>query len=386
MTEPTPRSRILVVDDSPVAVAAIRSALGDEVDIEVEHDGESALATLERGSFDLVITDWLMPRLDGHALCRAIRARPALAGLYIIFLTVQDKKEHVVEGLLAGADDYVPKPFHAEELRARVRVGLRMVNAQRERAAAEAEREQLHREHIERLEELGRMKDEFVALVSHELRTPLTSILGYLEMVLEDADRLSDEQRDFLGVLERNALRLLQMVSDLLFVAQVESGKLRLELGDVELGPVVSETIEAQRPVAEAKRVRLRLDVEPVPPLRGDRARLAQLVDNLLANAIKFTPPEGSVEVRLHGLDDVTVIEVSDTGIGIPRDEQERVFQRFFRTSNVTEKEIPGTGLGLSIVKAIAESHGGSVVVSSSPGRGTTFRVELPVDRAAQAA
>jgi signal transduction histidine kinase len=358
----TLRARILVVDDSAVAVASIRSALADEGhEVHVEHDGEAALAALAKRSYDVLITDWLMPRLDGRALCRAIRSRPELADLYVIFLTVQDTKNQIVEGLLAGADDYVAKPFHPAELRARVRAGLRIVDAQKQRA------------------ELARMKEEFVAMVSHELRTPLTSILGYLEMVRDDGSMLSLEQRDFLDILERNAQRLLRLVGDLLFFAQVESRKLALEVGEVELASVVDECVEAQQPAADEKQVTLAVDVDSLPPLRADRSRLVQLLDNLVANAIKFTPAEGRVDVRLARANGSAVIEVADTGIGIPRDEQDRVFQRFFRTSNATAKAIPGTGLGLSIVKAIAEAHGGTASVSSAVGRGTTFRVALPL-------
>jgi signal transduction histidine kinase len=374
------RSRILLVDDSAIAVATISRALEGEVEIEVARDGEAALAALAERSYDLLITDWLMPRLDGHELCRAIRAKPELAGLYIIFLTVQDATAQIVEGLQAGADDYVSKPFQPEELRARVRVGLRIVAGQHQRAAAEAQREELHRQHVERLEEVARMKDEFVALVSHELRTPLTSILGYLEMLREDEATMTFEQRDFLDVLDRNAHRLLQMVSDLLFVAQVESGKLVLEVGSVELDSIVRECLEAQRPLAEAKDVTLAVRLRPIPPLSGDRARLAQLVDNVVANAIKFTPSGGRVEVRAGYDDGAAVLDVTDTGIGIAPDEQHRLFERFFRASSAIEKAIPGTGLGLSIVKAIAESHGGSISVSSAVGRGTTFRVRLPAE------
>jgi PAS domain S-box-containing protein len=238
----------------------------------------------------------------------------------------------------------------------------------------------LEREQNERLLELDKLKDEFVALVSHELRTPLTSIRGYLELVLDgEAGDLTDEQRQFLGVVERNADRLLALVGDLLFLAQVEAGKLTLEVGAVDVAAVAAQSVEAAQPLAEDKNIALTLAAGPVPLLAGDNARISQLLDNLISNALKFTPEKGRVDVRAHALDGSAVIEVRDSGIGIPVEEQERLFERFFRSSNATERQIQGTGLGLAISKAIVDAHGGQINVASELNAGTTFRVSLPI-------
>jgi PAS domain S-box-containing protein len=238
----------------------------------------------------------------------------------------------------------------------------------------------------EQLRALDTMKDEFVALVSHELRTPLTSILGYLELVLEgEAGEVTDDQRHFLSVVERNSRRLLRLVGDLLFVAQIEAGKLALECEAVDLGLIVSECLEAARPRAAEKRIELVPRIAPVPLLSGDRVRLAQLLDNLVSNAIKFTPEGGRVTVGLDHKAGSVSLEVSDTGMGIPPDEQSRLFERFFRTAGATKNAIQGTGLGLVITKAIAEAHGGRISLESEENVGTTFRVELPLQADVQA-
>jgi PAS domain S-box-containing protein len=225
------------------------------------------------------------------------------------------------------------------------------------------------------------LKDQFFALVSHELRTPLTSIIGYLELVLEDSEVLAPNQRRFLGVVDRNARRLLRLVGDLLFVAHVEAGRLALEMGEVDLRTLTVESVEAARPRAEGKDLALEAVVEGVPPMAGDRDRLAQVLDNLVSNAVKFTPERGSVTVRLTAQDSQAVIEVEDSGVGIPDAEQERLFERFFRASTATERAIPGVGLGLTIAKAIVEAHGGELDFESVVGAGTTFRVRLPLRR-----
>jgi len=222
-----------------------------------------------------------------------------------------------------------------------------------------------------------RLKDEFVALVSHELRTPLTSIIGYLDLVL-DEPFMSTDARRYLEVVERNAKRLLRLVGDLLFVAQAEAGRLAFDRGEVDLGQVASEAVETARPVAEKGEVDLVLEAEPVRPITGDRDRFAQVLDNLVSNAVKFTPPGGHVDVRVAEVGDQAVIEVRDTGLGVPEDEQDRLFERFFRASTARERAVPGAGLGLTVVKAIVDAHGGEIAVASRVGEGTTMRVALP--------
>ncbi len=231
----------------------------------------------------------------------------------------------------------------------------------------------------ERLRGLDRLKDEFVALVSHELRTPLTSIRGYLELVLDDAEQLTSEHKEFLQIVDRNVDRLLHLVSDLLLVAQADAGKLSFDWTAVALSPLVAQCVLAAQPAAEEADVELVFDSEPTEPIVGDPERLAQLLDNLISNAIKFTPAGGQVEVRVDASADPAVIEVRDTGFGIAAADQEQLFERFFRTRSATEMAIAGTGLGLSIAKAIVDAHGGSISVESAEGVGTTFRVELPL-------
>ncbi|HEV2591121.1 MAG TPA: HAMP domain-containing sensor histidine kinase [Gaiellaceae bacterium] len=229
------------------------------------------------------------------------------------------------------------------------------------------------------LRRLDQMKDEFVATVTHELRTPLTSISGYTDLLRETEDSgLSDEQSTYLKVVARNTDRLLMLVNDLLFAAGLQSSELAVDPEVVDLGELAREAVESVRPRAEAKGVGLRVETDGDTHVRGDRHRIAQLIDNLLSNAVKFTPEGGEVSVRSGGGDAGVLLEVRDSGIGIPAAEQEQLFTRFFRSSNAVADAIPGTGLGLYITNAIAQAHGGSIAVESAEGRGTTFVVTLP--------
>lgn len=229
--------------------------------------------------------------------------------------------------------------------------------------------------------ELDRLKDDFVATVSHELRTPLTSMMGFLEMIREgEAGQLTDDQKRFLAIVYRSSERLQRLVGDLLFVARLDASGLQLHFADVRLDEIAGEIVESSSALARSREILLRSDLGKVPAVLGDRERLVQLVGNLLSNAMKFTPAGGTVDVRTFVDGGNVVLEVADTGIGIPEGEQDRLFQRFFRSSTATEQAIPGTGLGLVISRAIAEAHGGTIGVTSKAGEGTCFRVELPLE------
>lgn len=247
------------------------------------------------------------------------------------------------------------------------------------RARAEIARRRLV-EQNDRLREIDRMKDELVAVASHELRTPLTSILGYVNVLQDEGDELTDEHRRFMGVIERNAKRLLGLVADLLFVARIEAGGLRLEREQVDLRTIVEECLETHRPRAESAGVTLCLSAgDDVSVVDGDPDRLAQLVENLVSNGIKFMPGGGRLDVRLASEGGCAVLEVEDTGLGIPAAEQGHLYERFFRSSTVRAAAIQGTGLGLTIAKAIVEAHGGTISFTSEEGVGTVFRVGLPL-------
>ena len=235
--------------------------------------------------------------------------------------------------------------------------------------------------------ELDRLKDEFIATVSHELRTPLTSMMGFLEMLREgEAGELTAEQERFLAIVYRSSERLQRLVGDLLFVGRLDATGLELDLKPVGLHEIAREAVEAHAALARSRGLELEAELAPVPAFKGDSERLSQLVGNLVSNALKFTPAGGHVTARTFVEGTTAVIEVEDTGIGIPAQELPQVFERFFRSSTAREQAIPGTGLGLVISKAIAEAHGGAIAVRSEAGRGTRFRVELPLADAALAA
>ncbi|MDZ8160877.1 sensor histidine kinase [Microbacterium aquimaris] len=230
------------------------------------------------------------------------------------------------------------------------------------------------------LKEITRLKDEFVGTISHELRTPLSSILGYLELVMEEEETLSDDQKRFIGVAERNANRLLQLVGDLLFIAQVEAGKIPLQRETIDLSSIASASGESILPVAERAGVTVQVELPEEPlQLHADARRVGQSIDNLVSNAVKFTPAGGSITVAVGQDDGHAVVTVTDTGMGIEPDDLEQLSERFFRSKMATRQAIKGIGLGLSITKAIVTAHEGTMSATSTVGEGTQFRIAIPI-------
>ena len=236
------------------------------------------------------------------------------------------------------------------------------------------------RDMVRQLRELDDAKADFLSATSHELRTPLTSILGYTELLVEgDAGQLDDRQRSMMEVIDRNARRLLLLIDDLLTMSRIDAGRLTITPTNVRIGTLLDGVSDAMRPLAGA--AGLSLIIPPVDPdatMWADERAIERALLNLASNAIKFTPSGGSVTLRAEPDDGGVHVTVSDTGVGIPLNEQDQLFTRFFRSSESRARAVQGTGLGLAIVRHIVEAHGGTVGVTSEPGRGTDFWFTLP--------
>lgn len=232
---------------------------------------------------------------------------------------------------------------------------------------------------VTELRRLERVRRDFVANVSHELKTPLTTIRGFAETLLDGA--LADEQnaKRFLGIIRDHAARLARLTDDLLKLSQIEAGRLELDVQAVEVRGLIDACLETTRLQVSQKQLLLQVECPPdLPPLRGDANALHNVLQNLLDNAVQYTPPGGRITVRAASHDREVLIAVNDTGIGIPSSEQDRIFERFYRVDAARSREVGGTGLGLSIAKHLVEAHGGRITVESEVGRGSTFTLFLP--------
>lgn len=274
------------------------------------------------------------------------------------------------------AVDFVPTEVAGER-----RGHLWLLRDITEEMAVATERERLlriERQHSARLGELDAMKSRLVSSVSHELRTPLTSIVSFVQLIRSGLGTdPAARQAEYLDIVERNTDRLLRLVNELLLLDRLESGPGRTAAGKVDLPEVVRQAVSSIQPVADAKGVTVEVRDAAGPAVLGDADRVGQLVDNLLTNAVKFTPAGGRVDVTVCPVDGGWRLAVADTGIGIPAAEQPHLFERFFRASNARRQAAPGSGLGLTIVRLVAARHGGRVDIQSEEGSGTTVTVLL---------
>ena len=246
--------------------------------------------------------------------------------------------------------------------------------------------EELQQRMLDEAHQLDQVKTDFVSRVSHELRSPLTSVLGYLELLgAGRPGQLNPEQERVVGIIQRSGMRLLALIEDLLLLSRIEAGTLQIQLAEVRPATIIEEACESFLPTVQEKQLRLGLDLDPGITMQADAAQLERVAANLISNAAKFTPPGGQIDVSCQRDGADVVLRVCDSGIGIPPEEQERLFTRFFRSSLSSALEARGTGLGLYIVKEVAEGHGGSVSAQSAPGTGSTFTVRLPASPPAPA-
>lgn len=228
------------------------------------------------------------------------------------------------------------------------------------------------------IQEANRLKTEFVSMVSHELRTPLTSIQGFAELLLEGGE-IAGEKRESLTIVKKNADRLLGLINDLLDLARMEAGRIELHRTSLDLARLIREAAGSLRPLIEAKRQRLRLDLgDALPAVWADADRVTQILTNLISNAHRYTPVAGSITVAARRDDRFVRVDVSDTGIGLSPEEQAQLFTKFFRAHDRSPHAAGGTGLGLVITRLLVELHGGQITLSSAPGQGSTFTFSLP--------
>lgn len=229
------------------------------------------------------------------------------------------------------------------------------------------------------VERANRLKTEFLASTSHELRTPLHTIIGFSELLGEQSQGpLNEKQKRFVAHIHQSSLHLLDLINDILDLSKIESGKIELRLEDLDLRTVVEESVSSIRPLAQAKSLRLESRLARLESVRADPLRIKQILVNLLSNAVKFTPAGGRIEVTGRWTGGLAEIAVADTGIGIPAQEHEAIFEIFHQVGATTKGVREGTGLGLAITRRLVEQHGGNITVSSEPGKGSRFTFTIP--------
>ncbi|MBV9912208.1 MAG: response regulator [Sinobacteraceae bacterium] len=374
------RARILIVDDLPEKLLVYTTLLSDiDAEIVQAHSGTEALKQVLECSFAVILLDVNMPDIDGLETATLIRGHRNGRNTPIIFITAYADEVQTARAYALCAVDYILTPVVAPILRTKVKVFVELSETHAALALANQELESRVRERTAELENLSRLKDEFLATMSHELRTPLNAIFGWVTLL---RTRRLDEatQERALETIERNARAQKRLIEDLLDVSRIVSGKVALEMSVVDLRRVVQAALETMQPAAQAKGIKiLPLFDTAAGSVRGDFARLQQIVCNLLSNAIKFTASGGHVEVCLARRNDQAEISVTDSGQGIKAEFLPLVFDRFRQEDGSISRRHGGLGLGLAIVRHLVELHAGSVEAhSAGEGKGARFVVRLP--------
>ncbi len=358
-------ANILIIDDEEAIRDSCSQVLIKEAyQVETASDGETGLYKLREEKPDLALVDLKMPGLSGMEVLKKIRdIDPNIITVVITgFATI----DSAVESMKEGAYDFLPKPFTPDELRLIVKRGLEKRKLTLEAAALRQEKKKI--------------EENFITMVSHELRTPLVDIQQYFEVILgRITGEITIKQQKMLERIKERIDTLLKLINNWLDMTRIKTGEIVENFEPLDISSILVDAIDCMRPQANMRKIALEVDTPTsIKKVKGDRESLKMMLTNLISNGIRFNHERGSVLVKVKEQEDNIVIEVSDTGIGIPKEDLPFIFNEFFRVKSDNTRHIDGTGLGLSIVKKIVKMHSGSIKVESELGKGSIFFVILP--------
>jgi len=358
--------KLLIVDDDPVNVQVLVGYLARyNFNLIVATDGAEALDKVEReGPFHLILLDVMMPKLSGLEVTYRLREKYPAPELPILLLTARHQTEDLVEGFEVGANDYLVKPIAREELLARVRTQLKLVKLTSTNEA---------------LQQANQLKTDLISVAAHDLKNPLVSVSGYAELIQQPVDDLATIQQ-FATHIQTAAERMLVIINQLLESAALESAQLKLDQHPINAADLLNTIETRRRPQAQKKQQQLKFDFDPHIIVRADEPRLLETFDNLVDNAIKYSPLGKNIQVSLSQQDGWACFRVQDEGLGLSEADKQKIFGKFQRLSARPTANEGSAGLGLYIVKRIVELHGGRVMADSpGQGQGSTFTVLLPL-------
>ncbi len=393
--------KVLVVDNEQSVVVTTKAILQlDGYDVATTTSGAQARAMVREVEYDLVLTDLRLEDSDGLDVLKAVRE--SYPETVTIVLTGYASVESAIQALRAGAYDYLVKPSEVEELRSTVARGIERRRLGQELRHRVAELAELNaslqarideataelKERYEQLKELDRMKSQFLSIASHELKTPITAMSGFLQVALRRVRRLSQGEAaapvaeglrgitEQLEVVYRQTGKLARLVDELLDVSRIQTGRIEFRYGDVDLSELANEVATRMQLTTNAHEISVRRDSESV--VTADRDHLEQVLNNLVANAIKYSPTGGSITIDVRPDDGGVRLSVTDQGIGIPEKELDAIFGLFYRSPDRVARDAAGMGLGLYISKEIVVRHGGRIWAESSGVKGSTLNVVIP--------
>jgi two-component system sensor histidine kinase/response regulator len=355
---------IIVIDDDPVMRLSCTKILGNGVVCKTYEDGEEGLKRIEEESPDLIVVDLKMPKIGGIDVIQKVHQLDS--DISIIVITGYATVETAVDAMKAGAYDFLPKPFTPDELRLMVKRGL--------------ERTELLRQSQKLREEKEKLERQFVTFVSHQLKSPLAAVQQYLDVLnhLEESPNKEAIQKDWINRSSTRIKEMISIINDWLTLSKLECKELFVDSSEINLRKFIDQIFESICEEYDENQISLINEVPDSFNLRIPEKCLTMIFSNLIANAVKYNKPDGKVMVNAEENEDGMLISVKDTGIGIPEDKKEMIFEDFYRIKDEKLRDIPGTGLGLSICKKIITELCGKITVTSRENGGSTFTIILP--------
>ena len=367
------KEKILVVDDEKILLETIEKLLTQEGYIVTTTDSSyDALDKVKKQFYDIIITDVRMPGMDGIALLKKVRTvQKGKDNSKIIIITAYANEDTPIQAIKLGADDYIIKPFELDQFLHSVKINSEILRLEKEKE-----------NHMEQLQELNKMKSDFLSITSHELRTPMTPIKVQSELLLEKSfGNINKKQEHSLKIIIRNTQRLERLIKDILDVSKLKSKKMKFEFKPTQLNDIISNTIENIESFIKKKQMKVSTKLTQLPKIMIDKEKIGELITNLCYNSIKFTKEKGKIIVETKKDKNNITVKISDNGIGIAKKDFEKIFEPFIQLDPSTTRKYGGAGLGLNICKEIMESHKGKIWVESKIGKGSTFYFSLPIKK-----
>ncbi len=355
----TDAPQILVIDDQLENIQLLHEVLKQAgYRVAGAKNGVQALALMPKIKPDLVLLDIVMPDMDGFEVCQALKALPDSHDIPIIFLTAKTNAEDILKAFEAGGVDYITKPFHHQELLARVHTHLTL------------------KERTLQLEHLNKEKNRFLATASHDLRNPLANILTLTQLIKQASFSHIDQLQPFLPIIERSALKMMDIINQLLDVNRIESGSLGFDREPMEIQAIMGQVVQSFEAAAQQKEMLLRWEPLPEPAqVHSNPQLVSQIFENLISNAIKYAPLGSQITVKMSADTAQYFVSVQDQGPGFTEQDQERMFHQFARLSALPTGNESSTGLGLSIIKQLTTILDASLSLATRPGKGACFTV-----------
>jgi two-component system sensor histidine kinase/response regulator len=371
---------LLIVDDEERNIRLLKALLAPQnYNLREAMNGEEALQRIAEEPPDMVLLDVMMPKINGFEVCRRLKQDEKTKTIPVILVTALSEKQHRVQALEAGADDFISKPVDQTELTVRVKSLLRIKSYQDEISDRLLEIAAKNA----RLLELEKVRDGLSHMIVHDLRNPLTAISTYLQLSSLDAENLSESQQKRVDRCLFFCQELERMIQTLLDISKMEEGKMQLNREAIDLSEMVGEVLERFTPTGEERKIALSFSGNgDIPKIALDRSILKRVITNLVDNAIRYTPKGGAIAVSLDSApwEEVVCLSVKDSGSGLPAEYHQKIFDKFEQVRLKKDGDRAGSsGLGLTFCKMAVEAHGGKIWVESEGlGKGCTFLIQLP--------